>query len=79
MSVTHQSPSRINRRFTAIDRNLAETLNRIAREATVINRGYNVTQRQVHDTLLWYAIQAMGEEGAAQLTFEAVHNARGAD
>ena len=72
VSTMERSPSRINRAFTAIDRELVETLNRIAREATVLNRGYAITQRQVHDTLLWHAIREMGESGAAELTYQAV-------
>jgi hypothetical protein len=69
-----KSPSRLNRAFTAIDPELVDTLNDIAAKATVLNGGYAITQRQVHDTLLWRVIRELGEEGAARVTYEAVMN-----
>jgi hypothetical protein len=71
-STKPRSPSRINRAFTAVDRELVDTLNRIARQGTVMNGGFAITQRQVHDTLLRHTIRELGESGAAHLTREAM-------
>jgi hypothetical protein len=61
-----------NRSFVAIDPRLRNKLNDVAAAATVLNRGHAVTQRQVHDALLAWALATLGDEGAALLAWETV-------
>jgi hypothetical protein len=72
MSTTmERSSARTNRAFAAINPAMVETLNKLAARATVMNDGFVVTQRQVHDALLVWAIAELGEDGAARLGHEA--------
>jgi hypothetical protein len=67
-----RSPSREGRKYAAIDPELIEVMNALARRATVLNKGKLVYQRDVHDALLWHAIKELGHERVAQLALEYV-------
>lgn len=72
IETTMDRPSaRANRAFAAIHPSLVEQLNDLAARATVMNGGFVVTQRQVHDALLVWAINELGEEEAARLGYDA--------
>lgn len=65
--------SRANRAFAAISPDLVDKLNDLAAKATVLNGGFVVTQRQVHDALLFWAIDHLGDEAAARLGYDAAN------
>jgi hypothetical protein len=74
-STMEKSSARMNRAFAAISPELVDLLNDLAAKATVLNGGFIVTQRQVHDAMLWWAIEELGDDEAAKLGYEAAAKA----
>lgn len=60
------------RTFIAVSPEIRAQLNLVAAEATVCNRGKNVTQRVVNDVVLRHALEQLGDE-AGQFVLRSIN------